>query len=683
MIPKPKALHLMLVLATALFLGACESDSPTAPTQTPAPPPPASTANGNFAVSITASPSVFDLDEIIETGDSRSTLVISARRLDNNQPVPQGSTVVLTTSIGTLSNLAGNSVGTSIPVAFGLGGQATAFLNLPARVLQAVVQARIQNSIAQTTIQIGEDVDEPLFIQSVSPNSGPPSGGTTVSIVGSGFEEPVRVLFGALPAAVVSTSTGLIRAQTPAIDLPVGQVQTVAVTVTTNVNETTEVSLTDSLANAFTYARAGQVDLPQIFSLTPTSGPNEGGTQVTINGEGFSNQVQVFFGTQALIEANVLSVSPNQILVQTPSATGPNAVNQNSVVNVRVVNVATGAAAESPQDFQYGGGNSNSLFISAAGPGQGIYLGGTIVQIFGQGFDEPVAVEFGGLGQQEISVTGTEIVARSVPAEIINCNRPTGPFRVINIETGEAANSNIDFTYLPIEPSIFGLNPSSIIVDVDTREFVTGGGAPIPPPTVVLTGFGLDRDTFVPRITFGTGQDAISAAFVDVTEIDTANFDPLFGIGRTLTFEMPPFVGTFATETCTTGDNAAGERFLPTSVDVNIENFPTGCDDTLLNGFTYVPSDQSCRQNEIPDTTTTPVAAFTFADGGGLTVQFTDASSNAPTSWSWVFGDGSSPSTEQNPMHTFPAADTYMVMLTATNDAGSDDVTIEVTVPVP
>lgn len=683
MTSKPTALPLMLVLATALFVGACDSDSPTAPSQAPAPPPPASTTNANFAISITASPSVFDLNEIVETGDSQATLLVTARRLDNNQPVPSGSTVVLTTSIGTLSNQSGTSAGTSIPVAFGTGGQATAFLDLPVRVLQAVVQARIQNSVAQTTIQIGEELTDPLFIQSVSPNSGPPSGGTTVSISGSGFEDPIRVLFGALPGVVVSSSAGLIRAQTPSIDLPVGEILTVAVSVTTNVNDPTATSQTDSLANAFTYARAGQTDLPRIFSLTPTSGPNEGGTQVTIFGEGFANEVQVFFGTQALIEANVLSVSPTQLVVQTPSATGPNAINQNAIVNVRVVNVASGAVTELPLAFQYGGGNSNSLFISAAGPGQGVYLGGTIVQIFGQGFDEPVAVEFGGVGQQEISVTGTEIVARSVPVEIINCNRPAGPFRVVNIETGEAADSNIDFTYLPIEPAIFGLSPSSIIVDVDTREFVTSGGMPIPAPTIVLNGFGLDRDTFVPRITFGTGQDAISAAFVDITELDTANFDPLFGIGRTLTFELPPFVGTFSTETCTTANDTSGERFLPTSVDVNIENLPTGCEDTLLNGFTYVPSDQSCRETDSTDTTVAPVASFTFADGGGLTVNFTDSSANTPTSWSWVFGDGSSPSTEQNPMHTYAVAGTYMVTLTATNSAGSDDVTIDVTVPVP
>ena len=54
-----------------------------------------------------------------------------------------------------------------------------------------------------------------------------------------------------------------------------------------------------------------------------------------------------------------------------------------------------------------------------------------------------------------------------------------------------------------------------------------------------------------------------------------------------------------------------------------------------------------------------------------LTVSFTDQSTGNPTSWSWDFGDGST-STEQNPTHTYNAAGTYTVKLTASNSCGSD-----------
>lgn len=69
-----------------------------------------------------------------------------------------------------------------------------------------------------------------------------------------------------------------------------------------------------------------------------------------------------------------------------------------------------------------------------------------------------------------------------------------------------------------------------------------------------------------------------------------------------------------------------------------------------------------------------PVTNFTAnkttsCDG---TIQFTDKSSSAPTSWAWDFGDGGT-STLQNPSHTYTAAGTYTVKLTSTNAFGKDD----------
>ncbi len=69
-----------------------------------------------------------------------------------------------------------------------------------------------------------------------------------------------------------------------------------------------------------------------------------------------------------------------------------------------------------------------------------------------------------------------------------------------------------------------------------------------------------------------------------------------------------------------------------------------------------------------------PVAAFTGSPTSGdmpLTVNFTDQSTGSPTSWSWTFGDGGT-SSAQNPSHTYTAAGTYTVSLTATNAVGSD-----------
>lgn len=69
-----------------------------------------------------------------------------------------------------------------------------------------------------------------------------------------------------------------------------------------------------------------------------------------------------------------------------------------------------------------------------------------------------------------------------------------------------------------------------------------------------------------------------------------------------------------------------------------------------------------------------PVADFTATPLKGrspLSVQFTDTSTNTPTSWTWSFGDGAV-SNDQNPVHIFRSGGTPDVSLTATNDVGSD-----------
>lgn len=83
---------------------------------------------------------------------------------------------------------------------------------------------------------------------------------------------------------------------------------------------------------------------------------------------------------------------------------------------------------------------------------------------------------------------------------------------------------------------------------------------------------------------------------------------------------------------------------------------------------------------QIPPTpVVAPVANFTASPTSGtvpLSVNFTDTSTNTPTSWLWDFkNDGSATSTQQNPSYTYSSTGTYAVKLTATNSAGSNSVT--------
>ena len=69
-----------------------------------------------------------------------------------------------------------------------------------------------------------------------------------------------------------------------------------------------------------------------------------------------------------------------------------------------------------------------------------------------------------------------------------------------------------------------------------------------------------------------------------------------------------------------------------------------------------------------------PVADFEGSPLSGyapLDVDFTDLSTENPTSWSWTFGDGGT-SGAQNPSHQYTAVNTYTVSLEACNATGCD-----------
>jgi PKD repeat protein len=65
-----------------------------------------------------------------------------------------------------------------------------------------------------------------------------------------------------------------------------------------------------------------------------------------------------------------------------------------------------------------------------------------------------------------------------------------------------------------------------------------------------------------------------------------------------------------------------------------------------------------------------PVAYFTSVPGPDGLINFTDSSSNSPTSYAWTFGDGDS-STLINPAHNYALDGTYYVCETVSNTGGS------------
>lgn len=563
-------LLVMALLGLVLGLGACSADSPSEPDQPQPSDPPPEASVWNITVDLNPS-------EVPAASDDPVAVQVRVRRRSNGQAPPNGTTVVLASTAGSFpSNVVqlnnGRGVGSFLP---------------PDQPGTVTIQARLEGDVGQATLQVREAAV--FFVGSVEPNSGSPNGGEEVVIRGGGFERPARVTFSGVPAQVLNVATNRIRIQTPPApnDVPTGSTLQVPVTVTINLNE--EEEQTDTLQNGFTYARGGSPTQPAVFSLNPSSGPNGGGTRVRIRGEGFRSPVQVFFGSGSSpssfngVEASVDSVTANEIVVTTPSATGFGQQNLNSTVDVLVRNVESGFATIASSAFSYG----TPVLITAAGPTAGPYTGGTRVTIHGQGFDAPVAVSIDGIGQTVLSVTGTEIVIRTVGVNVGNCPSDgtieADGFSVTNVESGDSAEADITFSYIVPTPVITGVSPNSGPESGNTPVSVQG----------------LDFTDPV-RVLFGD---------------QAAPVESLAGDGTSIDVRTPTFSGDLEEEPCGNG----GMRFVPTAVDVEVENLVTGCTDNFSNGFVYNPSDTTCRNEDMMEPGDPECSDGLDNDGDGLT----------------------------------------------------------------
>jgi hypothetical protein len=573
------ALHLSSALLLAAVLG-CTS-SPTEPSGngggiTPKPPDPVVTYN----VTVTANPS-----HLTAGGTDSSTITVDVHRTDNGLPPPDLTVVTLTTTLGGFGSVGGTQ---SVQLQL-LNGRAQATLFPGSETGNATVRAVVLGNAGGTNVGIGQAAT--FFVSSIDPSLGSPQGGETVNILGGGFQQPVRVTFNGASATVRSVSSNRIVVTTPSaaaagVTVGVGETAAVSVTVTINVNESNQDS--DTLDRGFTYTLGGGTDQPQVFSVSPASGTNDGGTQVTITGAGFQQPVQVFFGlgndpgTFNGVEATVVSVTPTQIVAITPAARGFGQNLQNQVVNVLVKNVNTGFSTIGRQQFKYG----TDVLITSMDQGSGSYLGGTLVTIHGQGFDDPVAVAFHfpatnlSVAQAVLSVTGTEIVIRTSPAPLpaqcpVNGIIASDRVTEVNIETGDGDDADIGFNFIVPLPQIFGVSPTS--------------GSPGSSATISGQNFAQN----------------VQVLFGDPTNGSSAPIGAHSSSSITVTVPNAPQGFAFITEPCDgNGDGIpGGTRLTPTPISVTVRNLDgTGCVSTLTNAFLLNPPNTTCTG----DTSTPP-----------------------------------------------------------------------------
>ena len=206
----------------------------------------------------------------------------------------------------------------------------------------------------------------PPTVTNVNPNTGPTSGGTSVTITGTNFSDATAVRFGSNAAGSFTVDSATqITATSPA------GVGTVDVTVTTEEGGTSP----NSTADQFTYVPA-----PTVTNVNPNTGPTPGGTSVTITGTNFTGATAVRFGS-----ANATSFTVNSstsITATSPAASG--------TVDITVTTPAGTSATSAAGRFAYAGTatTTTTTLASSVNPsnvGQALTFTATVASTTGSG----------------------------------------------------------------------------------------------------------------------------------------------------------------------------------------------------------------------------------------------------------------------------------------------------------
>ncbi|MFI8854783.1 IPT/TIG domain-containing protein [Streptomyces sp. NPDC053499] len=285
----------------------------------------------------------------------------------------------------------------------------------------------------------------------MTPSSGPASGGTTVTLVGTGLTGATSVKFGSTPATSFTVNSPTqITAVTPA-----GTPGVVPVTVTTTAGTSNPL--------AFSYVAAG----PTLSSVTPSSGSTSGGTTVTLVGTGLTGATSVKFGSTPATSFTVNSAT--QITAVTPAGTP----------GVVPVTVTTTAGTSNPLAFSY----QNSPVVTGLAPGNGPTSGGTTVTITGTDLTGATSVKFGSTPATSFTVNSATQITAVTPAGTAG-----GAPVTVTTAAGTSATGSAS-TYF------FYANPPHLDEAAPTAGPAAGG------TTVTLTGADLLNAT---AVRFGT-----------------------------------------------------------------------------------------------------------------------------------------------------------------------------------
>lgn len=307
-------------------------------------------------------------------------------------------------------------------------------------------------------------------ITSVSPNHGPMTGRTVVTITGGNFTSDTKVDFGGVIVTGTLLSASEIRINTPARDVA----ETVDVTVFDSVGQQAV------LENAFTYDAPPEKPNPVVTSVSPDSAELPGVVTVTVNGENFEVGAKVFFGS---VELGTTYLSANQLRVRTP------AWDVAESVDVKVVN-PDGKEGVLENGFTYmTPPPPPAPLVTSASPNTAVATVSTTILINGDNFERGAKVAF----------NDVEMATSFINSNQLRVNTPiwgqadTVTLRVINPD-GQVGELAEGFVFIPdVPPTVTSVSPNS--------SLLSGGG------TVTISGTNFKPGS---KVLFDTQEIAVT-----------------------------------------------------------------------------------------------------------------------------------------------------------------------------
>ncbi|MGM0577237.1 MAG: IPT/TIG domain-containing protein [Myxococcota bacterium] len=295
----------------------------------------------------------------------------------------------------------------------------------------------------------GEEVD----VLAVTPASGPALGGDAVTVVAKGLtvRQDTTVTFGDAAAVVKGVDSA---AHTALVQVPAAEPGTVDVTLT-NANGA------DTLAGGYTYE-----PYVRVWEVLPNYGPVEGGTPVTVSGEGFEPGLQLRIG--ALPAADLQVVDEGTVTATTPPGSP-------GLANVTVLQGGL-------KDTLVGGFSYQAeMDLWVVEPPHGSQAGGTFVTLAGSGFPSDADVRVGGTPATHVIVESpTRITARTPPGDVGTVD--------VSVESPTRGTVTLprSFTYFDPESQFGGTWGEGVDGAVNVTVLSGQDGSPIPDAFVML-----------------------------------------------------------------------------------------------------------------------------------------------------------------------------------------------------